>query len=202
MEAADAAVRSAVVFFPLSLCLEHHRRAGLRDPHQAPEPGTPQDRRMEFKSLVEAAEKWCTGNPFDLIFAEEDDERRLDFYAEPGVSFYVLCPGGTDNFVREPPQGLQAQCVCMCVCVCRCVEVGSEVGLSRLFPVFFFSAPHPPISHILEDGRGRLDGMMSFHIGRTPIFVPSVCRWCVFFPLHPSIIIKCDISIRATAPPS
>ncbi|KAG7245162.1 hypothetical protein INR49_023728 [Caranx melampygus] len=43
---------------------------------------------MEFKHLVEAAEKWCSGNPFDLIFAEEDDERRLDFYAEPGVSFY------------------------------------------------------------------------------------------------------------------
>ncbi|KAF3833668.1 hypothetical protein F7725_024872 [Dissostichus mawsoni] len=54
---------------------------------------------MEFKHLVEAAEKWCSGNPFDLIFAEEDDERRLDFYAEPGVSFYVLCPGGNDSFV-------------------------------------------------------------------------------------------------------
>lgn len=58
---------------------------------------------MEFKHLVEAAEKWCSGNPFDLIFAEEEDERRLDFYAEPGISFYVLCPdnltGGTDNFV-------------------------------------------------------------------------------------------------------
>ncbi|XP_027890967.1 maturin isoform X2 [Xiphophorus couchianus] len=53
---------------------------------------------MEFKHLVEAAEKWCSGNPFDLIFAEENDERRLDFYAEPGVSFYVLCPGGTDTF--------------------------------------------------------------------------------------------------------
>lgn len=59
---------------------------------------------MEFKHLVEAAEKWCSGNPFDLIFAEEDDERRLDFYAEPGVSFYVLCPGGTDTFVSEPVQ--------------------------------------------------------------------------------------------------
>ncbi|KAG7280472.1 hypothetical protein CRUP_033773 [Coryphaenoides rupestris] len=59
-------------------------------------------RRMEFKQWVEAAEKWCSGNPFDLIFAEEDVERRLDFYAEPGISFYVLCPdhltGGTDNF--------------------------------------------------------------------------------------------------------
>ncbi|XP_061109568.1 maturin isoform X2 [Conger conger] len=57
---------------------------------------------MEFKQLVDTAEKWCSGNPFDLIFAEEIDERRLDFYAEPGISFYVLCPdnmnGGTDNF--------------------------------------------------------------------------------------------------------
>ncbi|XP_056154590.1 maturin isoform X2 [Lampris incognitus] len=60
---------------------------------------------MEFKQLVEAAEKWCSGNPFDLIFAEEDDERRLDFYAEPGISFYVLCPDnltdGTDNFLAQ-----------------------------------------------------------------------------------------------------
>lgn len=59
--------------------------------------------RMEFKELVDTAEKWCSGNPFDLIFAEDVDERRLDFYAEPGISFYVLCPdnltGGTDNFV-------------------------------------------------------------------------------------------------------
>lgn len=77
---------------------------------------------MEFKHLVEAAEKWCSGNPFDLIFAEEDDERRLDFYAEPGVSFYVLCPGGTDNFVSEPLQGLRLR-------VCVCVLVGvSRVG--------------------------------------------------------------------------
>ncbi|KAM9418128.1 maturin [Oncorhynchus nerka] len=57
---------------------------------------------MEFKQLVEVAEKWCSSVPFDLIFAEEDDERRLDFYAEPGISFYVLCPdnmtGGTENF--------------------------------------------------------------------------------------------------------
>lgn len=59
--------------------------------------------RMEFKQLVDAAEKWCSGNPFELIFAEEVDERRMDFYAEPGISFYVLCPdnmtGGTDTFV-------------------------------------------------------------------------------------------------------
>ncbi|XP_028820052.1 maturin isoform X1 [Denticeps clupeoides] len=57
---------------------------------------------MDFKQLVDAAENWCSGNPFDLIFAEELDERRLDFYAEPGISFYVLCPdaatGGADTF--------------------------------------------------------------------------------------------------------
>lgn len=78
---------------------------------------------MEFKHLVEAAEKWCSGNPFDLIFAEEDDERRLDFYAEPGVSFYVLCPGGTDSFVSQPLQGLK-RCVYVFMCVC--------VGVLRL----------------------------------------------------------------------
>lgn len=72
---------------------------------------------MEFKNLVEAAEKWCSGNPFELIFAEEDDERRMDFYAEPGVSFYVLCPGGTDNFVSEPSAG--PVCLCARVCVRR-----------------------------------------------------------------------------------
>lgn len=77
---------------------------------------------MEFKHLVEAAEKWCSGNPFDLIFAEEDDERRLDFYAEPGVSFYVLCPGGTDSFVSE--LFLQGLWSCVRVCVCVCVLVG------------------------------------------------------------------------------
>lgn len=71
---------------------------------------------MEFKHLVEAAEKWCSGNPFDLIFAEENDERRLDFYAEPGVSFYVLCPGGTDTFVSGLLQGLKLANVCVCVC--------------------------------------------------------------------------------------
>ncbi|KAJ8366515.1 hypothetical protein AAFF_G00353170 [Aldrovandia affinis] len=56
---------------------------------------------MEFKHLVDVAEKWCNANPFDLIAIEEADERRLDFYAEPGLSFYVLCPdlnGGADNF--------------------------------------------------------------------------------------------------------
>lgn len=92
---------------------------------------------MEFKSLVEAAEKWCSGNPFELIFAEEDDERRLDFYAEPGVSFYVLCPGGTDNFVSKslpsiPPSlhpstsraFLPSAAYCVCVCLCVFVRVG------------------------------------------------------------------------------
>ena len=81
---------------------------------------------MEFKHLVEAAEKWCSGNPFDLIFAEENDERRLDFYAEPGVSFYVLCPGGTDSFVSELLQGLKLYVwVCVCVCV---LEGVSKLG--------------------------------------------------------------------------
>lgn len=75
---------------------------------------------MEFKNLVEAAEKWCSGNPFDLIFAEEDDERRMDFYAEPGVSFYVLCPGGTDNFVSQPSAGPVCVLVYVCVCVGGC----------------------------------------------------------------------------------
>ena len=84
---------------------------------------------MEFKQLVEAAEKWCSSNPFDLIFAEEDDERRLDFYAEPGISFYVLCPdnltGGTDNFVSV----MQALCVWgrACACACLCVSVCGRV---------------------------------------------------------------------------
>ena len=90
---------------------------------------------MEFKQLVEAAEKWCSGNPFDLIFAEEEDERRLDFYAEPGISFYVLCPdnltGGTDNFVSV------VVWVCACIgddnadddaCACLCVSSLSRAG--------------------------------------------------------------------------
>nr|XP_013998542.1 unnamed protein product [Salmo salar] len=62
---------------------------------------------MEFKQLVEVAEKWCSSVPFDLIFAEEDDERRLDFYAETGISFYVLCPdnmtGGVEHFLLGLP---------------------------------------------------------------------------------------------------
>lgn len=81
---------------------------------------------MEFKNLVEAAEKWCSGNPFDLIFAEEDDERRMDFYAEPGVSFYVLCPGGTDNFVSQPSAGPVR------ACVCACTRAGGVFWFSRL----------------------------------------------------------------------
>ncbi|KAM8811193.1 MTURN protein, partial [Crypturellus soui] len=46
---------------------------------------------MAFEALAEAAERWCARTPFQLIAAEET-ERRMDFYAEPGVSFYVLCP--------------------------------------------------------------------------------------------------------------
>ncbi|NXL96680.1 MTURN protein, partial [Tyrannus savana] len=40
-----------------------------------------------FEALAEAAERWCARTPFQLIAAEET-ERRMDFYAEPGVSFY------------------------------------------------------------------------------------------------------------------
>nr|XP_051708832.1 maturin isoform X2 [Oryctolagus cuniculus] len=54
---------------------------------------------MDFQQLADAAEKWCSHTPFELI-ATEDTERRMDFYADPGVSFYVLCPdnGCGDNF--------------------------------------------------------------------------------------------------------
>ncbi|XP_072781878.1 maturin isoform X2 [Taeniopygia guttata] len=54
---------------------------------------------MAFEALAEAAERWCARTPFQLIAAEET-ERRMDFYAEPGVSFYVLCPEAAcgDNF--------------------------------------------------------------------------------------------------------
>uniref|UniRef100_A0A8C2TLP3 Maturin n=1 Tax=Coturnix japonica TaxID=93934 RepID=A0A8C2TLP3_COTJA len=56
---------------------------------------------MAFEALAEAAERWCARTPFQLIAAEET-ERRMDFYAEPGVSFYVLCPEAAcgDNFAE------------------------------------------------------------------------------------------------------
>ncbi|XP_056376670.1 maturin [Hyla sarda] len=55
--------------------------------------------RMDFQQLADVADKWCSNTPFDLI-ATEETERRMDFYADPGVSFYVLCPdnGCGDNF--------------------------------------------------------------------------------------------------------
>lgn len=55
---------------------------------------------MDFQQLADVAEKWCSCTPFELIAAEET-ERRMDFYADPGVSFYVLCPdnGSGDSFV-------------------------------------------------------------------------------------------------------
>lgn len=55
---------------------------------------------MDFQQLADVADKWCSNTPFDLI-ATEETERRMDFYADPGVSFYVLCPdnGCGDNFV-------------------------------------------------------------------------------------------------------
>lgn len=56
--------------------------------------------RMDFQQLADVAEKWCSNTPFELI-ATEETERRMDFYADPGVSFYVLCPDNDcgDNFV-------------------------------------------------------------------------------------------------------
>lgn len=55
---------------------------------------------MDFQQLADVAEKWCSNTPFELI-ATEETERRMDFYADPGVSFYVLCPDNDcgDNFV-------------------------------------------------------------------------------------------------------
>ncbi|XP_076769432.1 maturin isoform X2 [Arvicanthis niloticus] len=54
---------------------------------------------MDFQQLADVAEKWCASTPFELIAAEET-ECRMDFYADPGVSFYVLCPdnGCGDSF--------------------------------------------------------------------------------------------------------
>ncbi|KAF6086429.1 maturin, neural progenitor differentiation regulator-like protein [Phyllostomus discolor] len=57
---------------------------------------------MDFQQLADVAEKWCSNTPFELI-ATEETERRMDFYADPGVSFYVLCPdnGCGDNFLAQ-----------------------------------------------------------------------------------------------------
>ncbi|XP_042188339.1 maturin [Callorhinchus milii] len=54
---------------------------------------------MDFQQFVDIADKWCYNTPFELI-ATEEAESRLDFYADPGVSFYVLCPDSDfrDNF--------------------------------------------------------------------------------------------------------
>lgn len=66
---------------------------------------------MAFEALAEAAERWCARTPFQLIAAEET-ERRMDFYAEPGVSFYVLCPEAAcgDNFVSDRGRGVLEPC--------------------------------------------------------------------------------------------
>ena len=66
---------------------------------------------MAFEALAEAAERWCARTPFQLIAAEET-ERRMDFYAEPGVSFYVLCPEAAcgDNFVSDRGRGVSEPC--------------------------------------------------------------------------------------------
>lgn len=65
---------------------------------------------MAFEALAEAAERWCARTPFQLIAAEET-ERRMDFYAEPGVSFYVLCPEAAcgDNFVSDRGGGRRGE---------------------------------------------------------------------------------------------
>uniref|UniRef100_A0A671G7I1 Maturin n=1 Tax=Rhinolophus ferrumequinum TaxID=59479 RepID=A0A671G7I1_RHIFE len=59
---------------------------------------------MDFQQLADVAEKWCSNTPFELI-ATEETERRMDFYADPGVSFYVLCPDNDcgDNFLLGLP---------------------------------------------------------------------------------------------------
>ncbi|KAJ7322537.1 hypothetical protein JRQ81_018824, partial [Phrynocephalus forsythii] len=70
---------------------EEEERGGRQPPGQK--------KRMDFQQLADVADKWCSNNPFELI-ATEETERRMDFYADPGVSFYVLCPdtGCGDNF--------------------------------------------------------------------------------------------------------
>lgn len=116
---------------------------------------------MEFKQLVEVAEKWCSSVPFDLIFAEEDDERRLDFYAETGISFYVLCPdnmtGGVEHFVSVCSRahacvvsvfwGLplgSPGAVCVCVCATGMMSLhltstpGAHVVLAALYAATSF----------------------------------------------------------------
>ncbi|XP_043920866.1 maturin [Protopterus annectens] len=54
---------------------------------------------MAFQQLVDIADKWCSNTPFELI-ATEETERRMDFYSDPGVSFYILCPdnGSSEQF--------------------------------------------------------------------------------------------------------
>ncbi|KAG8514771.1 Maturin [Galemys pyrenaicus] len=66
---------------------------------------------MAFQQLADVAEKWCARTPFELIAAEET-ERRMDFYADPGVSFYVLCPdnGCGDNFVSVGGPAAAPEC--------------------------------------------------------------------------------------------
>ncbi|KAF6086428.1 maturin, neural progenitor differentiation regulator-like protein [Phyllostomus discolor] len=65
---------------------------------------------MDFQQLADVAEKWCSNTPFELI-ATEETERRMDFYADPGVSFYVLCPdnGCGDNFAGGRPARVERE---------------------------------------------------------------------------------------------
>lgn len=56
---------------------------------------------MDFQQLADVAEKWCSNTRPSSSSPPRETERRMDFYADPGVSFYVLCPdnGCGDNFV-------------------------------------------------------------------------------------------------------
>lgn len=93
-------------------------------------------RRMEFEQLIDTAEEWCSGNPFELIAAECSDERRLDFYAEPRFSFYVLCPDAncdSDSFVsiKKPsvcmrPESVKVLRLLFSQCACVEARVGYE----------------------------------------------------------------------------
>lgn len=131
---------------------------------------------MDFQQLADVADKWCSNTPFELI-ATEETERRMDFYADPGVSFYVLCPdnGCGDNFVSaggRAREGGQPERTCrgggrkgsfvVCVCVgwgaafCVFLEIeiivlGREEG-SLPRPASRNGRAHPPLP---LGGQGR-----------------------------------------------
>ncbi|CAJ0948499.1 unnamed protein product [Ranitomeya imitator] len=95
---------------------------------------------MDFQQLADVADKWCANTPFDLI-ATEESERRMDFYADPGVSFYVLCPdnGCGDNFLSTYGQALLTCLICRVTispvtdCSCRWFSPTSHDVTTRAF---------------------------------------------------------------------